>query len=120
MAVVGDFKCGKTYLAAAFADRIDEFSPEYFPLVLSESVRSFNFGLTKVTKTSDEVFFLKIVQLMCFRKVNLTIRDTGENAKYKIYRQHCFRKADVILMCFAIDSPESLENVVQKWMPEAS
>jgi len=28
------------------------------------------------------------------------------------------KKKDVILMCFSIDSPDSLENIPEKWNPE--
>ena len=33
-------------------------------------------------------------------------------------RRVCFSKADVIVVCFSVDAPDALENVLQKWMAE--
>ncbi|XP_027788663.2 transforming protein RhoA-like isoform X2 [Marmota flaviventris] len=37
---------------------------------------------------------------------------------YDRLRPLSYPDTDVILMCFAIDSPESLENISEKWTPE--
>ena len=37
---------------------------------------------------------------------------------YDSLRQRIYFDTDVVLMCFAIDSPDSLVNVEKKWMRE--
>ena len=39
---------------------------------------------------------------------------------YDRLRPLSYPDTDVILMCFAIDSPDSLENIPEKWTPEVS
>ena len=34
------------------------------------------------------------------------------------YRPLSYPETDVVLICFSIDNPDSLENVVEKWLPE--
>ena len=31
-----------------------------------------------------------------------------------------YTDTDVILMCFSIDSPDSLDNILEKWSPEVA
>ena len=38
--------------------------------------------------------------------------------KYKSLRKLTYSNTDVVLMCFSIDSPDSLENIEKRWMPE--
>jgi Ras family protein A len=37
---------------------------------------------------------------------------------YDRLRPLSYPSTDVILMCFSIDSPESLDNITEKWNPE--
>lgn len=37
---------------------------------------------------------------------------------YDRLRPLSYPDTDVILMCFSIDSPDSLENIPEKWTPE--
>ena len=46
--------------------------------------------------------------------VIVTVTNIGLNAL--LYNFLVFE--DVILMCFSIDSPDSLENIPEKWNPE--
>ena len=37
---------------------------------------------------------------------------------YDRLRPLSYPDTDVILMCFSVDSPDSLENIPEKWTPE--
>ena len=42
----------------------------------------------------------------------------GHEETYDFLRQLTYQKSDVILMCFSLDNPDSLENIETKWIPE--
>merc|ERR1711884_577940 len=44
--------------------------------------------------------------------------DTAGQEDYDRLRPPSYPDTDVILMCFSIDSPDSLENIPEKWTPE--
>jgi small GTP-binding protein len=44
--------------------------------------------------------------------------DTAGQEDYDRLRPLSYPDTDVILMCFGIDSPDSLENITEKWQPE--
>ncbi|CAL4092013.1 unnamed protein product, partial [Meganyctiphanes norvegica] len=43
---------------------------------------------------------------------------TAGSEEYDRLRPLSYPKTDVILLCFSIDSPESLEHIMEKWAPE--
>uniref|UniRef100_A0AAX7SZ20 Ras homolog family member C n=1 Tax=Astatotilapia calliptera TaxID=8154 RepID=A0AAX7SZ20_ASTCA len=51
-------------------------------------------------------------------KVELALWDTAGQEDYDRLRPLSYPDTDVILMCFSIDSPDSLENIPEKWTPE--
>jgi small GTP-binding protein len=53
-----------------------------------------------------------------FFQVELALWDTAGQEDYDRLRPLSYPNTDVILMCFSIDSPDSLENVPEKWAPE--
>jgi Ras family protein A len=58
---------------------------------------------------------------MCFDvhlQVELALWDTAGQEDYDRLRPLSYPDTDVILMCFSIDSPDSLENIPEKWTPE--
>ena len=55
---------------------------------------------------------------LCFLKVELALWDTAGQEDYDRLRPLSYPDTDVILMCFSIDSPDSLENIPEKWTPE--
>ena len=55
---------------------------------------------------------------MTFFKVELALWDTAGQEDYDRLRPLSYPDTDVILMCFSIDSPDSLENIPEKWNPE--
>ncbi|OAQ59064.1 small GTPase-binding protein [Pochonia chlamydosporia 170] len=53
-------------------------------------------------------------------RVELALWDTAGQEDYDRLRPLSYPGTHVVLVCFAIDSPDSLENVKQKWAPEVS
>lgn len=51
-------------------------------------------------------------------QVELALWDTAGQEDYDRLRPLSYPDTDVILMCFSIDSPDSLENILEKWNPE--
>lgn len=51
-------------------------------------------------------------------QVELALWDTAGQEDYDRLRPLSYPDTDVILMCFSIDSPDSLENILEKWHPE--
>ena len=51
-------------------------------------------------------------------QVELALWDTAGQEDYDRLRPLSYPDTDVILMCFSIDSPDSLENIPEKWTPE--
>jgi len=54
----------------------------------------------------------------CTVQVELALWDTAGQEDYDRLRPLSYPDTDVILMCFSIDSPDSLENIPEKWTPE--
>lgn len=52
------------------------------------------------------------------KQVELALWDTAGQEDYDRLRPLSYPDTDVILLCFAINSKDSLENVVEKWKPE--
>lgn len=48
----------------------------------------------------------------------LHLFDTAGQEGYEHLRQFMYPETDVVLMCFAIDNPPSLLNILEKWQPE--
>ncbi|XP_062136605.1 ras-like GTP-binding protein Rho1 isoform X2 [Drosophila sulfurigaster albostrigata] len=51
-------------------------------------------------------------------KVELALWDTAGQEDYDRLRLLSYPDTDVIVMCFSIDLPDSLENIQDKWIPE--
>jgi len=96
MVIVGDSSCGKTCLYYTFVT--DRFPVEYVP-------RVFDGGYVGAIKVDDKT-------------VELAFWDTIGDEQYDRLRPVSYQFTDVILMCFSIDSPDSLANVLKKWAPE--
>ncbi|MED6240843.1 hypothetical protein ATANTOWER_029259, partial [Ataeniobius toweri] len=72
------------------------------------------------------IVFLKCTTKLCLNsavfdvsfQVELALWDTAGQEDYDRLRPLSYPDTDVILMCFSIDSPDSLENIPEKWTPE--
>jgi len=95
LVIVGDGACGKTCLLTVFST--DEFPEEYVPTVFENDVADIEVD---------------------GNKVKLELWDTAGQEDYDRLRPLSYHDTDVILMCFSIDSPDSLENIPEKWTPE--
>lgn len=95
LVIVGDGACGKTCLLFAFTK--DEFPDKYIPTVFENYV-------------SDIEVEGKLVELALW--------DTAGQEDYDRLRPLSYPDTDVILMCFSVDSRDSLENIQAKWVPE--
>ncbi|KTG37528.1 hypothetical protein cypCar_00018484, partial [Cyprinus carpio] len=58
------------------------------------------------------------VPISLFLQVELALWDTAGQEDYDRLRPLSYPDTDVILMCFSVDSPDSLENIPEKWTPE--
>lgn len=95
LVVVGDGACGKTCLLIVFSK--DEFPEVYVPTVFENYVADIEVDI---------------------KQVELALWDTAGQEDYDRLRPLSYPDTDVILMCFSVDSPDSLENIPEKWVPE--
>ena len=95
LVVVGDGACGKTCLLIVFSK--DQFPEVYVPTVFENYVA----GIEVDNK-----------------QIELALWDTAGQEDYDRLRPLSYPDTDVILICFSIDSPDSLENIPEKWVPE--
>ncbi|OLL27082.1 GTP-binding protein rho4 [Neolecta irregularis DAH-3] len=97
LVVVGDGGCGKTCLLIVFSE--GRFPEKYVPTVFENYITN-SYHNSKI--------------------VELALWDTAGQEEYDRLRPLSYTDSDVILVCFAIDAPSSLENVMDKWYPEVT
>ncbi|RPA86744.1 Rho3 GTPase [Ascobolus immersus RN42] len=97
LVVVGDGGCGKTCLLISY-------SQGYFP--------------EKYVPTVFENYITHKTHAATGKTVELALWDTAGQEEYDRLRPLSYPETDVIFVCFAVDSPHSLENVMDKWYPE--
>uniref|UniRef100_A0A673U1A7 Ras homolog family member A n=1 Tax=Suricata suricatta TaxID=37032 RepID=A0A673U1A7_SURSU len=95
LVIVGDGACGKTCLLIVFSK--DQFPKVYVPTVFENYVADI---------------------VVDGKQVELALWDTAEQEDYDHLRPLSYPDTDIILMCFSMDSPDSLENIPEKWTPE--
>ncbi|CAZ82103.1 unnamed protein product [Tuber melanosporum] len=94
LVIIGDGACGKTSLLSVF-------TLGYFPTV-------------------PTVFENYVTDCRVDGKsVQLALWDTAGQEDYERLRPLAYAKAHVILIAYAVDTPDSLENVANKWIEEA-
>ncbi|GAV00707.1 hypothetical protein RvY_11517 [Ramazzottius varieornatus] len=99
IAVVGDGSCGKTCLLHRFCQ--DRFITDHIPTIFET-----------MTQT--------ISSAVC-QEVEFVIWDTAGQEEFCKLRSLSYQDAnpvDLLLVCFAIDNPDSLENIEDMWLPE--
>ncbi|XP_041365660.1 ras-like GTP-binding protein Rho1 [Gigantopelta aegis] len=95
LVIVGDGGSGKTCLLTVFCN--NDFPKVYVPTIFENSISSI---------TVDN------------KEVELELWDTAGQEDYDRLRPLSYQNSHVILVCFAFDSPDSLQNVAEKWKPE--
>ncbi|KAM0246329.1 hypothetical protein ACHAP5_004802 [Fusarium lateritium] len=95
--VVGDGGCGKTCLLISY-------SQGYFP--------------EKYVPTVFENYITYPIHSPTGKTVELALWDTAGQEEYDRLRPLSYPETDLIFVCFAIDCPNSLDNVLDKWYPE--
>eukprot|EP00005_Dracoamoeba_jomungandri_P009882 CAMPEP_0174276202 /NCGR_PEP_ID=MMETSP0439-20130205/60252_1 /TAXON_ID=0 /ORGANISM="Stereomyxa ramosa, Strain Chinc5" /LENGTH=198 /DNA_ID=CAMNT_0015368399 /DNA_START=124 /DNA_END=720 /DNA_ORIENTATION=- len=95
LVVVGDGAVGKTCLLIGYSS--NEIPKDYIPTVFDNYV----VNLTAGGET-----------------VELALYDTAGQEEYDRLRPLSYSNADVLLICFSVVNPISLENVENKWLPE--
>jgi len=95
LVVVGDGTCGKTCLLIVLSK--DEFPEVYVPTVFENYVADIEVD---------------------GKQVQLSLWDTAGQEAFDRLRPLSYPDTDVILMCFSIDAPDSLDNIPEKWTPE--
>ncbi|XP_043836165.1 transforming protein RhoA-like [Dromiciops gliroides] len=93
--IVGDGACGKTCLLLVFSK--DQFPEEYLPTVFENYVADIEVD---------------------GKQVELALWDAAGQEDYDRLRPLSYPDTNVILMCFSINNPDSLENIQDKWFPE--
>ncbi|OQD69929.1 hypothetical protein PENDEC_c028G00895 [Penicillium decumbens] len=107
LVIVGDGACGKTCLLIVF-------SKGTFPEVSS----------TPDSITPDFVYVPTVFENYVAdvevdnKHVELALWDTAGQEDYDRLRPLSYPDSHVILICFAVDSPDSLDNVQEKWISE--
>ena len=108
LVIVGDGACGKTCLLIVFSK--DQFPEVYVPTVFENYVADIEVTTTTISRTNTLTKQVK--------QVELALWDTAGQEDYDRLRPLSYPDTDVILMCFSIDSPDSLDNIPEKWTPE--
>ncbi|GMG33104.1 unnamed protein product [Ambrosiozyma monospora] len=95
LVIVGDGACGKTCLLIVFSK--GAFPEVYVPTVFENYVADVEVD---------------------GRRVELALWDTAGQEDYDRLRPLSYPDSNVILICFAIDAPDTLDNVQEKWISE--
>ncbi|KAI5307869.1 Rho GTPase [Ascosphaera atra] len=97
LVIIGDGACGKTSLLSVFT--LGYFPKHYVPTVFENYVTDCRVD---------------------GRAVQLALWDTAGQEDYERLRPLAYSKAHVLLIGFAVDTPDSLSNVKHKWIEEAN
>ncbi|KAH8824490.1 small GTPase-binding protein [Flagelloscypha sp. PMI_526] len=95
LVIVGDGSVGKTCLLIRFA--ADTFPEVYVPSLFENYVAD-----------------IRVDQ----KDVELALWDTSYDGEYRGYRPPVYPGSHVVLLAYSIDSPDSLENIMEKWITE--
>ncbi|KAG0676186.1 GTP-binding protein Rho1, partial [Pichia californica] len=95
LVIVGDGACGKTCLLIVFSK--GAFPELYVPTVFENYVADVEVE---------------------GKRVELALWDTAGQEDYDRLRPLSYPDSNVILICFSVDSPDTLDNVQEKWIAE--
>ncbi|OJD37435.1 rho3 protein [Diplodia corticola] len=104
LVLLGDGACGKTSL-------LNVFTRGYFPTVYPPTKRT-NCLRELCTWVPHPDIFIDNVH------VELSLWDTAGQEEFDRLRSLSYDDTHAIMLCFSVDSPDSLENVETKWVGE--
>ncbi|THH08829.1 hypothetical protein EW145_g2435 [Phellinidium pouzarii] len=105
--------------AAAFAKRPPHTSTHLARLLCSLQTAMSNVIRRKLVIVGDAIFENYVAEIRLDGKpVQLALWDTAGQEEYERLRPLSYSKSHVIMIAFAIDTPDSLENVIVKWIEE--
>ncbi|VEU19689.1 DEKNAAC100862 [Brettanomyces naardenensis] len=93
--ILGDGACGKTSL-------LNVFTRGYFPHVYEPTV---------FENYIHDIF-------IDGQQVQLSLWDTAGQEEFDKLRSLSYNDTDCVILCFSVDSPDSLQNVKNKWVGE--
>ncbi|KAL0075520.1 small GTPase superfamily [Phycomyces blakesleeanus] len=93
--ICGDGACGKTSLLNVFMSGL--FPHSYEPTVFENYIQ-------ELTIDGEDVV--------------LSMWDTAGQEEFDRLRAHSYKDTHVIMLCFSIDNPDSLENIANRWLSE--
>ena len=93
--IMGDMFSGKSSLISAYCH--DRFSTNYVPTLLN------------TCSTDAQVFG---------ESIELVLVDVGGRDDYAKVRKCVYHKMDIVLLCYAANNPDSLQRIVDYWVPE--
>ncbi|KAG2186349.1 hypothetical protein INT43_002787 [Umbelopsis isabellina] len=112
LVIVGDGACGKTSLLHVL--KYGDFSKKSCHLV-------FSFQLILPDSQIPTVFDTYVHNIQIDGKtIELALWDTAGQEEYERIRFHSYSRANVVLVAFAIDTRDSLENVTSEWIEEVN
>lgn len=97
LVVLGDGACGKTSLLTVFIKG-------YFPTTYEPTVFE---NYVEMVQVDDQ-------------QVELSLWDTAGQEEFDRLRSLSYADTHVVMICFSVDSPVSLENVSTKWIQEVN
>ncbi|KAH0586662.1 GTP-binding protein Rho1 [Termitomyces sp. 'cryptogamus'] len=95
LVIIGDGACGKTSLLMVYCQ--GRFPTVHIPTVFENTVTDIHVD---------------------GRHIELALWDTAGQEDYDRLRPLSYPDSHTILICFAIDSPDSLANIQEKWLTE--
>ncbi|KAG6837796.1 hypothetical protein H0H93_016164 [Arthromyces matolae] len=106
--------CGKTSLLCAFA--LGEFPKEYQPTVFDNYVAEIRLDEKPVQLALWDTAYVSLY-VITLNSSYVPPQQSGQE-EYERLRPMSYSKSHVILIAFALDTPDSLENVTTKWIEE--
>ena len=116
--VVGDGGCGKTCLLISYSRGVFPEVSSHTQTYTSQKSNLLMHAQQRYVPTVFENYITQKHHHPTNKTVELALWDTAGQEEYDRLRPLSYPETDLIFVCFAIDCPNSLENVMDKWYPE--